>query len=76
MTGDEIVEDAIGVVNGLNTNFQTPSVYQSGTLRVFLNGQLIRDTDSDGPTETGADTFDLGLPPLTGDTVRVRYLEA
>lgn len=75
MTGDEIVEDAIGVINGFNTAFSTPSSYQSGTLRVFLNGQLIGPGDDDGPTETGADSFSVGLPPVTGDNLRVRYLE-
>jgi len=76
MTGDELVEDAIGVINGFNTSYATPTPYQSGTLRAFLNGQLIAATDDDGPTETGADTFSMGLPPRTGDRLRVRYLEA
>lgn len=76
MTGDEIVADAIGLINGANVAFNTPSPYQPGTLRTFLNGQLIHTGDDDGPTETGPSTFTMGLPPQPGDRLRVRFLEA
>lgn len=74
--GSERVEEAIGLINGGNVNFATPTPYQPGTLRLFKNGQLIRSSDDDGPTETGAATFVVGLPPIPGDTLTVRYLEA
>lgn len=74
--GNERVEEAIGFVNGSNVLFSTPTAYQPGTLRLFKNGQLLRSSDDDGPTETGATTFVVGLPPIPNDTLTVRYLEA
>lgn len=70
---DPILEPAIGTVDGSNTAFETSVAYWPGTLRVYLNGQLIRETDVDGPTETGGKTFSMGSPPLTDDRVDAWY---
>ena len=81
-TGDEKLEEATGDVNGVNVTFFTSLSYQSGTLRLFFNGQLIRASDDGyGFTETNPSTgeFTLKEPPLSTplpDTLLVRYLEA
>lgn len=77
-TGDERVELPTGAINGFSTAFATSLPYEPGTLRVFKNGQLIRGSDDDGPSEDNPalGLFSLGLAPLTNDTVHARYVEA
>lgn len=68
------IEDAIGVVDGANQDFQTTLPYIAGTLFVFFNGQLQNDTDPDfGWSETGITMFRMTKPPLVGDLLRVYY---
>jgi len=80
--GDEHLEEPTGVVDGANDTFYTSVAYQSGTLRLFFNGQLVRATDDDhGFTESNPTTgeFVMKEPPLPiplPDTLQVRYLEA
>lgn len=76
--GDEQKEKPTGAINGFNTSFATSLPYEPGTLRVWRNGLLIRSTDDDGPSETNpsAGAFELGRPPLSGDTLHARYIEA
>lgn len=58
-------------IDGANTDFQTSVAYWPGTLRVYLNGQLIGEADDDGPVELGGLDFRLGIAPRVGD-----YLDA
>lgn len=78
MTGDEILEEPSGIINGTNFVFFTSLAYQPTTLRLWLNGMLIRSIDDDGPIEINPSTgeFHIKIPPRNTDTIQVRYLEA
>jgi len=43
-----ILEDAIGDIDGLNTNFSTSKIYIKGSLKVFINGMLRKSDWDDG----------------------------
>jgi len=76
--GDEVIEVPIGDINGVNVTFYTSVAYQSGTLREWMNGILIRSSDDDGFTETNPATgeFQTKVALLNGDAIVVRYIEA
>lgn len=77
MTGDEHIEKAAGIVNGVNTTFSVSRPYQPSTLYVLANGQLRGILDDDGWLETNPATgvFDM-LEPPQNDKLFVRYIEA
>ena len=63
-----VIALAIGITDGVNDSFRTPSPYRSGTLVAMINGMShIPDqelTDRD---------FRLSAPPKAGSVVTVRY---
>ena len=67
----------IGVVNGVNLDFATPSPYVSGSLRAFLNGRLVTQWLDDGFNEVdpSAGTFRMKVAPIAGDTLYGFYEE-
>jgi hypothetical protein len=67
---------AVGTIDGVNTDFETPSVYYPGTLYHYMNGQLLDPSHDDGLVETGGNTFRLKVAPRTGDVVHVWYHES
>lgn len=80
-TGDEQYDDAIGNINGINTIFYVNFPYQPGSVREFLNGQLISADDDDGFIETDPSSGEIQtkIPPeggLNPDRITFRYLEA
>jgi hypothetical protein len=65
-----------GAINGSNTTYTVSlSAYTTGTLRVYLNGQLqIQGTASDWTETTPASgTFDFVTAPTAGDEITVMY---
>ena len=65
-----------GTINGANTTFTvSESEYATGTLKVYLNGQLqIQGTSEDwDETTPGSGTFDFNTAPESGDEVTVEY---
>lgn len=79
-SGDEIVEDVTGVVNDSNVSFFTSYPYVEGSLRVFINGILVRPYDDDGFYETNPLTGELTLKEAPSaipipDIISVRYME-
>ena len=65
-----------GLVNGSNTVYTVSnSVYITGTLRVYLNGQLQTQGSSEDWVETSpeAGTFTFITAPLSGDEITVSY---
>ena len=65
-----------GTINGVNTTFTTSqSVYDTGSLQVFLNGQLQTQGDSEDWQETtpASGTFDFTVAPIVGDEIVVKY---
>jgi hypothetical protein len=70
----ELVEPpAVGAIDGVNKDFETANTYLSGSVRVYINGQLHRAVDDDGWTEEGGKKFKLKEAPRTGDVIQVRY---
>jgi hypothetical protein len=68
------IEPAGGVVNGVNRIFSSTAQYIPGSLRVFLNGLLIRQDLTDGWIELGNKKLRLHEAPKTGDIVQLYYL--
>jgi hypothetical protein len=67
-----------GAINDVNAVFTTSQAYTAGTVAVFRNGVLVKQTDDDGWTETdpAVGTVTLTEAPLTGDTIQIFYLDA
>jgi hypothetical protein len=68
-----IVEDAIGIVDGVNREFDTSVAYNTGSLEVFVNGILARRQDDDGWIEKGGTRFEMKESPYIGDLLKVAY---
>lgn len=76
-------EVAIGVVDGANLIFYTPTPYLLGSAAVFLNGQLKRADFADGWVESNPSLGEVTLlqPPQPAafgnpdDVVQVFYLD-
>lgn len=66
---------AVGVPNGSTTAFETQTAYQSGTLRVLINGMFRRAELDDGFAEGVAPAFEMKVAPRAGDTVWTFYRE-
>jgi hypothetical protein len=64
-------ETPAGNVDGANTVFGLAHPYQSGSVRIFLNG--LHETHF---TETTSTTITFADPPLGGDEISVDYLIA
>jgi len=60
-----------GLINGSNVNFTTASDYQTGSLRVYLNGQRLTGGGADY-TEVSSG-FTMITAPITGDVLLVDY---
>lgn len=66
-------ERAEGVVDGVNTLFETSQDYEPGSLMVFVNG-LCRPANADnGWEEYLASSFTMKEPPLPGDIIMAQY---
>lgn len=66
-----------GSINGSNTTFTvSEGAYVSGSLKVWLNGQLQTQGSSEDWVETtpASGTFDFNTAPLSGDIVVVEYI--
>ncbi len=65
-----------GAINGSNKVFTVPdALYVSGSLEVYLNGQIQTQGSAEDWTETSpsAGTFTFVTAPTTGDLVAARY---
>jgi hypothetical protein len=64
-----------GMIDGSNTTFTTSVPYMTGTLQVYLNGQLQTQGSSEDWAETtpGSGTFDFAVAPESGDEITVYY---
>lgn len=67
-----------GTINGSNTTFTvSESEYISGSLTVYLNGQLQTQGSGEDWVENtpGSGTFDFNTAPVSGDEITVVYLK-
>lgn len=65
-----------GTINGSNALFTvSQSVYATGTLKVWLNGQLMTQGSAEDFVETtpGSGTFTFNTAPETGSLITVEY---
>ena len=69
-----INETPSGLVNSSNTVYDTAETFISGTLQVYLNGQL--QTLTEDYAETDSNTLTFVTAPATGDIIRVSYQTA
>jgi hypothetical protein len=58
--------------NGTNTLFTVPETYAFGTLKVYLNGQLLRGGANDY-SETSSTSFTFVSAPLSSDVIVLEY---
>jgi len=71
---NSIIEDLIGVIDGVNRIFQTASKYVSGTIKIVWNGQVYENTDDRaGWTEIDDGTIEFIEAPLVGDILQAFY---
>jgi len=75
VAGYPTIEEAVGVIDGVNVTFYTPTVpYTADSVRVYINGQLEDDVYL---TEIDRNTgeVELEFPPIPGDIVQLFYLD-
>ena len=68
-----ILTEAIGIPDGIETEFYTSEAFLSGTVRCYLNGQLIRAEDDDGFEELGNVRVRHKIAPLTNDVIHYYF---
>ena len=68
-----VIEVVSGPIDGVNKQFTVSAMYLTGTLQVWLNGQLKRRDLVDGWSELGANKFEMNEPPEVGDVVQVWF---
>jgi len=67
------LEDLTSQIDGITDTFQTTFDYETGSLKIFINGQLKKREWEDGWVEMGGKKFKVPEPPLVGDTLHVFY---
>ena len=72
---EPVLAEAIGTIDGVNVDFNTPSAYYAGSLFAYKNGLLIRKVDDDGPIELGGSAVRMKEAPRTEDTLHFYYQE-
>ena len=70
---EKIKELLSSQVDGITSQFNTSTDYISGTLEVYLNGQLV--IDSIDYNEIDSNTFEFTLPVKSGAEIEVKYIE-
>jgi len=71
----ETVGDTItDVINGINKSFTTSFIFIPTSVGVYLNGQLKVGSLDDGFIITGAQTIEMKIAPMVGDTLVLEYL--
>lgn len=56
-------ETPTGTVDGSNTVFTTLRDFEEGTLKVYLNGQRVREGGTEDYTTSGGNTITFNDPP-------------
>lgn len=71
------IELLAGVVNGINTDFTTPTPYTPNTLTAIVDGQLREKSLDDGFIEQDPDTglVRFKIAPLTGSLLQAFYID-
>lgn len=68
------IEELSGVVNGINRIYSTSLAYKSDSIRVWINGELMRADLDNGWVELGSNQIELNEAPLVGTTLNAWYL--
>lgn len=77
MSGNNgVVKLAVGTVDGVNPDFETPTTYVPGSVRGIVNGLTYDPSDSVyGITEVPYTGFTFNVAPKVGSVVQVFYSE-
>lgn len=69
--------EAIGSIDGVNRDFETPTSYVTGTLNVFRNGRIVTKVLEDGFEEIvpSTGTFRMKAAPELNDVLFCFYEE-
>ena len=62
-----------GLLNGINATFTTLFNFVSGTVEVFLNGQLQKIVND--YQLVGNNTINLSISPMTGENILINYIK-
>ena len=72
----------VGVINGVNLVFTSPTSFQGGTLRLHYNGVRVYEPDDYAASESGGPgtgfdtvTFVAGFAPKAGDRLLADYVQ-
>jgi len=65
-----------GAINGVNADFNVAFAFVTGTLQVYLNGDLQEPGVGADYVLTGGTGFQLTLAPKVGDKVLAAYVKA
>lgn len=69
-----VIESAFGMPNGTRTLFRTSMPYISGSVRVFVNGLLMRRDFEDGWSELGDRKVQTKLALDPSDVMQFYYI--
>ena len=70
---EPVLAEAIGVIDGINVDFNTPVAYQPGTLFAYLNGVLVQQSGTEGPIEMGGTDVRMREAPRIDDTLHFYF---
>jgi hypothetical protein len=71
---NSIIRNLVGVTDGANRTFTTPTKYVSDSIKIIINGQLYEDSDDNfGWTEIDDETIELTIAPINGDILQAFY---
>ena len=71
------IEEAVGTINGVNDTFFTLTPYLASSVRLFINGQLLRKgclTEVSG--SSGEIRIETASIPRVGDVVQLAWIDA
>jgi hypothetical protein len=66
----------VGITNGINRVFETPTHYVANSIRLFINGQSCeRDDERKGWIETSDTAIETTRAPRDGDVLQAFYAD-
>lgn|SRR4030042_5584135 len=66
---DSILAEAVGIIDGVNVDFDTTAPYVVGSVYAFLNGVLVQQSGDEGPIEMGGTAVRMRVAPKLRDTL-------
>jgi hypothetical protein len=70
---EPVLAVAVGIINGVNVDFTTPSPYYPGTVFAYINGYLQVQSGVYGWYELGTNMIRMKVAPQVGDYLHFYY---